>query len=180
MLASASPRRRKILAALGLPFRVVVPEVEEVSLCGDPEGTVTENAARKCRWARERHASATVIAADTIVVFEGESIGKPGSYDEAVAMLERFSGHSQTVYTGVAMDGPDQPMRQRTAKSQVHFRELTAAVIEQYFRYVDPLDKAGGYDIDQHGDLIIRGYEGSWTNIMGLPQSVVKAWLTCK
>ena len=179
-LASASPRRRKILEACGLSFRVVVPEVEEVHWHGDPEGTVTENAARKCRWACERYPLVTVIAADTVVVFNGESIGKPKSYDEAVTMLEQFSGCSQMVYTGVAMGISDQPLQQSTTKSRVHFRELNSSDIEAYFRRVDPLDKAGGYDIDQHSDLIIRDYEGSWTNIMGLPRAIVEAWLTCK
>jgi septum formation protein len=180
VLASASPRRRKILESMNVAFDVAVPDVEEVHWDDDPVGTVKENAFRKCGWARERFPEAGIIAADTVVVFDGKSIGKPKSIVDATAMLQKFSGHSQTVYTGVALAcGPLAPVV-RVEKSEVHFRELSDVAIEEYFRRVDPLDKAGGYDIDQCHHLIIRAYEGSWTNIMGLPQGVVEAWLTCK
>jgi septum formation protein len=180
ILASASPRRRKILEGMGLTFDVVIPEVEEIHWVADPAGTVAENAARKCRWACERHALSRVIAADTVVVFGGSCIGKPVDRKDATAMLMAFSGKCQTVFTGVAMCRPQRPLLQTTVTSQVYFRELTPDVIEEYITRVDPLDKAGGYDIDQYSDLIIRGYEGSWTNIMGLPQDDVEEWLACK
>ena len=180
ILASASPRRRKILESMNVAFNVAIPDVEEVHRDDDPEGTVTENASRKCEWARGRFPEAGIIAADTVVVFDGKSIGKPRSIVDATAMLQKFSGHSQTVYTGVAMAyGPPEPVV-RVEKSEVHFRELSDLAIEEYFRRVDPLDKAGGYDIDQYHHLIIRAYEGSWTNIMGLPQGIVEAWLACR
>jgi septum formation protein len=180
ILASASPRRRKILESMGLTFDVVVPLVEEIHETSDPTGTVQENAARKCAWARDQHPGVAVIAADTVVVFDGECIGKPKSLVDAVAMLRRFSATSQTVFTGVAMATAGGDVTSRVDRSVVHFRELTDAAIEKYVQLVDPLDKAGGYDIDQHGDLIIRGYEGSWTNIMGLPQRIVEDWLPCR
>jgi len=180
VLASASPRRRQILERMGLCFDVVVPVVDEVHWDDDPAGTVVENATRKCTWARARHPGAAIIAADTVVVFEGKSIGKPPSRHAAAAMLRRFSGHCQSVYTGVAMAGPQRPLVHRVAESLVHFRVLSEATIQQYIDQVDPVNKAGGYDIDQHGDLIIQSHEGSWTNIMGLPREVVEAWLSCK
>ena len=177
VLASASPRRHKILTAMGLVFEFVVSAVEEVHWLDDPKGTVRENAARKCMWASERQPDVTVIAADTVVVLDGKAIGKPKSRQEAAAMLRSSSGRTQTVYTGLAMGCRRQLLEQSVTKSLVHFRDLTDAAIEQYFQRVDPLDKAGGYDIDQHSDSIIRGYEGSWTNIMGLPQGVLEQWL---
>ncbi len=180
ILASGSPRRRKILESMDVTFDVVVPEVDEIHWEDDPEGTVSENASRKCAWAQTRFPEAGIVAADTVVVFASKSVGKPTSIVDATAMLRRFSGHSQMVYTGVAMARPRQPMVLRVVRSLVHFRELSDAAIEEYFCRVDPLDKAGGYDIDQHHQLIIRAYEGSWTNIMGLPQDVVEAWLTCR
>lgn len=180
ILASASPRRRKILESMRVTFNVVVPDVDEVHLDDDPEGTVRENASRKCAWARERFPDAGIIAADTVVVFSGKSIGKPESIVDATAMLRQFSGRSQTVYTGVAMARYPKAPVLHVVKSAVHFRDLSDAAIEEYVRRVNPLDKAGGYDIDQSPDLIIRAYEGSWTNIMGLPQEVVEAWLACK
>lgn len=180
ILASASPRRRKILESMDLTFQVETPDVEEVHWDNDPEGTVKENAVRKCTWAQKRFPEAGIIAADTVVVFEGKSIGKPKSIVDATAMLQRFSGRSQVVYTGVAtVRGPQKPVVSIT-KSEVHFRELSDAAIIEYFAKVDPLDKAGGYDIDQRHHLIIRAYEGSWTNIMGLPRDVVEAWLSCR
>ena len=181
ILASASPRRAKILKSMGLVFDVVVPVVDEVHWDDDPEGTVRENAARKCSWACLQHPAATIIAADTVVVLDGKCIGKPKSRDEAVAMLRNASGRTQRVFTGMAMGClDDQRLEQHTEMSRVHFCELTDVVIEQYLQHVNPLDKAGGYDIDQKADLIIRGYEGSWTNIMGLPQEVLERWLACK
>ena len=165
---------------MGLAFDVVIPNVDEVHWDDAPEATVKENASRKCAWAQGRYAEADIIAADTVVVFDDKSIGKPSSLVDATAMLRKFSGHSQIVYTGVALARQRHPMELHVIQSLVHFRELSDAAIEEYFQRVNPLDKAGGYDIDQHHELIIRAYEGSWTSIMGLPQDVVEARLACR
>ncbi len=179
ILASASPRRSKILEEMGLAFDVIVPDVDEVHWDADPTGTVRENAKRKCVWAYEQYADAAVIAADTVVVFDGKCIGKPESMVEAKDMLRQFSGKTQTVYTGMAIYRPQQKIKICVDRSDVHFCNISDTVIEKYFSLVDPLDKAGGYDIDQHGDLIISGHDGSWTNIMGLPKEMVEK-LLCK
>jgi len=179
MLASASPRRRRILKEMGLTFEVIIPDVEEVHWDDDPTGTVRENAKRKCRWAHERNPGTTIIAADTIVVFEEKCIGKPESMIDAKAMLQKFAGKTQIVYTGVAMVYPQREMEVFVDKSTVRFRDISDNDIEEYHKLVNPLDKAGAYGIGQHRELIISGYDGSLTNIMGLPKEMVEK-LLCK
>lgn len=176
-LASASPRRCEILLGLGVIFSVESPAVDEVHWDDRPRATVRENAYRKCEWCRARHPEALVIAADTVVVFESLCIAKPDSREQATAFLQRFSGKPQTVFTGVALYGPGHGTTVSVTESSVVFRRLTAGAIQRYFAKVDPMDKAGAYDINQHGDEIIASHDGSWSNIMGLPRSVVADWL---
>jgi septum formation protein len=180
ILASASPRRKKILEEMELCFEVVIADVNEVHMDDNPAGTVSENAERKCNEVSSGNPHSIVIAADTVAVFGGRCLGKPQSMAAAAAMLQSFSDKSQTVYTGVALHLPQEERKAaicRVEKSVVHFRELSDSIIAEYLSLVNPLDKAGGYDIDQHGELIISGYEGSWTNIMGLPKEVIAEYL---
>jgi len=165
------------MRGLGVPFSVESPVVDEVHWDERPEDTVRENARRKCDWCCRRHAASLVVAADTVVVFEGVCIAKPATLAQAFAFLERFSGKRQTVYTGVALHAPGRGIHVSAAKSAVVFRKLTADDIRRYLEKVDPMDKAGGYDINQHGDEIIAFHEGSRSNIMGLPRTVVAEWL---
>ena len=164
---------------MGLAFSVKAPPVEEVHWDERPEATVRENARRKCEWCRAQHPASRIIAADTVVVFEGLCIAKPATREQAVAFLERFSGKRQTVYTGTALYNPRRTVDVAVTVSTVFFRELTADDIGSYFEKVDPMDKAGAYDINQYGDAIIASYEGSWSNIMGLPRKKVAEWLRC-
>ena len=164
---------------LGLTFEVIIPDVDEVHWDDNPVGTVEENAKRKCNCISQKHPDMIVIAADTVVVFDGKCLGKPKIIEEAREMLRLFSGNTQTVYSGIAIARPQHSLDLYLEKSEVHFREISATVINHYFSLVDPLDKAGGYDIDQHCDLIISGYNGSLTNIMGLPKEIVEKIL-CK
>lgn len=176
ILASGSPRRSAILRGLGVKFRVVVPQADEVHYDDAPERTVLENARLKCAAVARDFPETPVLAADTVVVFEGRAIGKPADMAEARAMLRRFSGQRQDVFSGVAIRCGGQS-RSWVEKSSVIFRQLSEKDIERYFELVNPLDKAGGYDIDCYGDLIISGYEGSFSNIMGLPRGSVMAAL---
>ena len=177
ILASASPRRRKILEEIGIPFRVVVPEVEEVFWSDRPLGTAESNAHRKFAWARERFPEAALLAADTVIDFDGRCVAKPASHVAAAAMLRAFSGHAHRVLTAVVWSAPQRRRVLRTVESVVRFRRLSKADIEEYLRVVNPLDKAGAYDIDQRGDLIVESFEGSWTNVMGLPREIVEPWV---
>ena len=162
---------------MGLVFEVVVPEVDEVHLEYDPRGSVAENAGRKNAWCARLQPGAWIIAADTVVEFEGRCIPKPTSIEEARAFLKRFSGREQRVHTGVALRDGAGGMVESVVTSGVRFKKLDDDTISEYFRRVDPLDKAGAYDIDQHGDLIVDTYSGSYTNIMGLPRDAVGEWL---
>jgi septum formation protein len=177
ILATASPRRHQLLEAAGLDFVVQVPEAVEVHWLEQPRETVIENARRKCTVVANENPGAIVIAADTVVAFKGATVGKPSTRDEARAILHAFSGHDQEVFTGLALAIPGKPMRTEAIRSTVHFKQLTSEQIEQYIELVDPLDKAGGYNIDQHGELIIAGYDGSHSNIMGLPVEALMRWL---
>ena len=177
ILASASERRRKILSDLGVTFDVVIPRVEEIPHAGNPRRTAEENALRKSLWCRERHPDRFIITADTTIGFDGRCIEKPVSMDEAAVFLRMFSGKTHTVFTAVGLSTPTAIPEVRLVESPVTFRALSDNDIRDYLSKVNPLDKAGAYDIDQHGDIIIRSFSGSRTNVMGLPAELVGPWL---
>jgi len=177
VLATASARRRKILKELGVPFEITVPVVEEAFNLHAPVWTARENAERKSRWAAQHFPDRHHITADTIVAFNGHCVTKPVDLAEARRFLRMFSGRPQTVYTGVGLGRPGEAPQVDIVESTVLFRELDESAINTYFDAVDPLDKAGAYDIDQRTDLIIESWSGSYTNIMGLPAELVQSWL---
>ncbi|MBQ2345830.1 MAG: septum formation protein Maf [Kiritimatiellae bacterium] len=167
-LASGSPRRAKILEDLGVEFDVVKTDAPEASYPHDPERTVRENALAKGAAAAPR---TRVLSADTIVWFGGRIYGKPRDLEEAKEFLRELSGKVHTVFTGVAFDGDV-----KVARSDVKFRRLSDADIEEYVARVRPTDRAGAYDIDESGDLIVESYTGSYENIMGLPTEPLREW----
>ena len=177
LLGSASARRRKILRELGLRFEVAAPDLDEHIYADDPRRTAVENAERKNRWCRARHPGYAVITADTVIDLDGRLIGKPASMEEARSFLRRFSGRAHRVITGVAFSDGGAAPTVEAVESQVAFRRLDEGAIEEYLRGVDPMDKAGAYDIDQRPDLIIESFSGSRTNVMGLPAERVLEWL---
>ena len=166
-LASASPRRAKILSDLGVDFQVVKTDAPERTYPDDPERTVRENALSKGRAANGSH----VLSADTIVWFSGKIYGKPRDLEEARAFLGELSGKTHSVFTGVAFDGDV-----RVVRSDVKFRELGQGEIGEYVERVKPTDRAGAYDIDESGDLIVESWTGSYENIMGLPIEPLREW----
>ena len=180
ILASASPRRRELLAGLGVPFEVMPAEVvEHESPDSDPREMVRHNAAIKAEWVAARRPEALVLGADTTVFIDGVVLNKPRDVAAARAMLGRLSGCTHTVYTGLAV----RRQRDRLAidggvASEVTFKSLDAAVIARYLSLVNPLDKAGAYAIQEETDLIIAGWRGSFTNIVGLPVEETKQILT--
>ena len=167
ILASGSPRRAKILKDLGVEFTVVKSEAPEVSYPHDPERTVRENALAKGAAV----GGSNVLSADTIVWFNNRIYGKPKDLAEAKEYLRELSGNVHTVFTGVAYDG-----EVKVVKSDVKFRELSDAMIDEYVARVKPTDRAGAYDIDESGDLIVESHTGSYENIMGLPVEPLKEW----
>ena len=184
ILASGSPRRAKILRDLGVEFEIVKTEAPEVSIPHDPVRTVTENACAKLRAAavaQERDppevAGRAILAADTIVWFDNRIYGKPRDLKEAKEFLRELSGQTHVVFTGVAFRAEDGAERTACVESHVTFRALSEEMIDDYVARVHPTDRAGAYDIDESGDLIVASYEGSYENIMGLPLEPVRDWL---
>lgn len=167
ILASGSPRRAKILRDFGIEFESVKSNAKEVSYPHDPERTVKENALAKGAAVEAKN----VLSADTIVWFNNRIYGKPKDLNEAKEYLRELSGRVHTVFTGVAYNGDV-----KVVKSDVKFRPLTDAMIDEYVARVKPTDRAGAYDIDESGDLIVESYSGSYENIMGLPVEPLKDW----
>lgn len=180
ILASASPRRRELLARLGWPFDVVTADViEHEAEDADPREMVRHNAALKAEWVAARHPDAVVLGADTTVFIGGTVLNKPRDAAEAKAMLRRLGGRTHTVYTGLAVRCIARNLRlEGGAASDVTFKALDDATIERYLSLVHTLDKAGGYGIQEHPDLIVERYTGSLTNIVGLPLDETKQLLT--
>ncbi len=169
ILASASPRRRELLARLGLPFTVREPAVDERSLPGEtPEALARRLALAKARAVAAGEPGALVLGADTVVVLEGEVFGKPAGREEALAMLGRLSGRTHEVLTGVAVVGPrgEEALVQR---SRVSFRALRPGEAARYWATGEPADKAGAYAVQGLGAVFIRRLEGSPSGVMGLP-----------
>ena len=171
VLASASPRRRDLLAAYGYEALVVPASVTESE---DPSLSVRErvllNAVRKSAASREWPVRSVVMGVDTLVALDGKAFGKPSDLTEAAAMIARLSGRTHQVFTGVALRESDSGnFVSFVEESRVTFRALGAEQIAEYHALINPLDKAGGYAAQEHGEKIIAALEGSWTNVMGLP-----------
>jgi septum formation protein len=178
ILGSASPRRRKILERITADFQVKQIAVDELHDATDPVYSVTHNALLKYEACRKHFADAAIITADTLVWFNGRLIGKPVTLAQAEEFLTLFSGNSQIVFTAVAMGLPqDKKAELRVAASSVHFKVLTSELIRKYLRRTRPLDRAGAYDIDENGELLIERWSGSYSNIMGMPLGCVTDWL---
>lgn len=180
ILASASPRRRELLAGLGVPFEVMAAGVaEHEAPDADPREMVRHNAALKAEWVAARCPEAFVLGADTIVFIDHLVLNKPRDLTEAKTMLRRLSGRTHSVYTGLAVRRRCAGLALDTGvASEVTFRSLDDAAIDRYFALVNPLDKAGAYAIQEGADLIIAGWRGSFTNIVGLPIEETKQILT--
>jgi len=180
ILASGSPRRRELLARLGVPFTVVVAAVTEFEEPdADPRHLVAHNAALKADWVAARHPEALVLGADTTVFLDNTVLNKPADLAEARSMLAMLAGRTHTVFTGMAIRCAATGLAiDERVESTVTFRPLGAADIEAYLGLVNPLDKAGAYSIQDHTERIVAGYGGSFTNIMGLPIETTKQILT--
>lgn len=171
VLASGSPRRRKILADLGIPFNVLKTDAPEVSIPDDPERTVVDNATAKLLSAQKLvDEGIPILAADTIVWFANKIYGKPHSLMEAAEFLRAFSGNTHAVFTGLAFSDSKGEIRVACERADVTFRELDEATISRYLELVNPVDRAGAYDIDTWGELLVDHFTGTYENIMGLPK----------
>jgi septum formation protein len=170
-LASASPRRRALLEQIGVPFAVLVPEIDETQRAAElPESYVRRLAAAKAEtiWAATRSAPRPVLAADTTVVLDARVLGKPGDTSEALAMLETLSGRTHLVLTAVALRSAA-GVSNVVNVSEVRFRPTTDAERRAYCETGEPLDKAGGYGIQGFGAAFVEHLSGSYSGVMGLP-----------
>ena len=176
ILASASPRRRELLERLGLPFEVRPSGIEEPLAAGVPASTLATTLARakaadiadRLRAAGE---AALVLGADTLVVLDGQPLGKPTSQGDARAMLRALRGRSHEVVTGVVVRDADPAGRELTEAvvSRVLMRDYTDAEIAAYVATGEPDDKAGAYAVQGRGRRLVSRVDGCYTNVVGLP-----------
>ena len=176
ILASASPRRRELMAYTGIPYQVITADAEEMKT-GEPETLVMENARRKAQAVWRRHPDSAVIGADTVVYQNGRVLGKPKDQADAKAMLRSLSGAWHTVYTGVCVITPDGQADVRRDAYRVRFVPLTDADIDWYIASGEPMDKAGAYAVQGRAGMFVSRIEGSYSNVIGLPMHLVRDML---
>ena len=171
ILASASPRRRELLASIGLEFDVKPSNVPEVRQDGEaPEEYVARLSRDKANALAAQHPNDWIIAADTTVLLGDELLEKPVDAQDAARMLATIAGKTHIVYTGVTLENASRGYRDtRVAKSEVRMLPLDAREIEWYVRTGEPLDKAGAYAVQGIGAMFIDSIHGSYTNVVGLP-----------
>lgn len=177
ILASGSPRRRELLGEMGIEFEIDVPDVDE-TVAGAPDEMVRVLAERKARAVAEKRSEGLIVAADTLVALDGRALGKPVDDEEAKDMLSSLSGRTHDVFTGVCvMDAASGRCMVEADRTGVCFREVSNEEIESYVATGEPRDKAGAYAIQGGAGAFVSGYEGSRTNVIGLPVELLDKML---
>lgn len=171
ILASGSPRRRDLMEEAGYQFQVIKPDVEEID---DPSRSIRaltrENARLKAESVAGGFPDRVIIAADTLVLRDDTALGKPTDGDEAFAMIRSLNGRTHQVFTAVCVVARDAGREvEFSVVTDVTFKRLSDGELRGYHRLIDPMDKAGAYAAQDHGEVIIERVEGSWTNVVGLP-----------
>ena len=175
VLASQSPRRKKLLNQLGLIFEIIPSSVEEVITSDNPVEIVKELSLQKAQDISQRIENSLVIGADTIVVKDGAILGKPTDHNDAVSMLSELSGKQHSVFTGVSFVVTDEKKQTVNTHSfyeetKVWFSSLTRNEIKSYVATGSPMDKAGSYGIqDDWGSVFVERIEGDYYNVVGFP-----------
>ncbi|ALO45448.1 Maf family protein [Pseudohongiella spirulinae] len=172
ILASASPRRSELLRQLGVRFRVLTADIDETpELNEKPEQYVQRLAREKAQTilrSAQRPAHLAVLGADTIVVCDGQLLGKPADADQAAAMLSQLSAHTHRVLTAVCVCN-DEKLQIRLSDTEVTFRALSAHDTDCYIRSGEPFGKAGAYAVQGLGAAFVTGISGSYSGVVGLP-----------
>ena len=170
VLASGSPRRRDLLEKLGWNVRVIVPEIDEHPLPSEsPENLCTRlSAAKAAKVAEMCGNDALVVAADTVVVVDGDVLGKPAGESESLLMLKRLRGRAHEVLTGVSVMGKGKKLG-GLERTRVSFRVLDDEAVRAYAGTGEGADKAGAYAIQGKGSLLVASIEGDYFNVVGLP-----------
>jgi septum formation protein len=177
ILASASPRRRELLAHLGLPFTVQAADIDETPYPDEDPRAYTERLAREKALAIAQHQpDATVLAADTTVVLDDLILGKPHDAADARRMLQMLQGRSHRVITGVAVHSNNQTTVE-SEQTLVTFAQMSVEMIDRYVATGEPLDKAGAYGIQGAAAQFIPRIEGDYSNVVGLPLARVRQML---
>mgnify|MGYP001159280413 FL=1 len=203
ILASGSPRRRELLASLGIRFTIRPPQVDETVspgltpgetveqlawkkgraiveqlLTGQPHVTGTEKG-RDTELPQEKKGPVLVIASDTVVVLDNQILGKPADEEDARHMLRRLSGRRHQVYSGLALFEVGKEYRERLghARTDVQFCRLSDETIRRYVATGEPLDKAGSYAIQGLGATLVEGIHGDYFNVVGLPLALFGKFL---
>jgi septum formation protein len=176
ILASSSPRRQELLAQMGVPFRVFVPQVEEDILSSAPVTIVQTLAQRKAHAVGKVFPNAVILAADTVVFAQGNVLGKPRDVADAARMLQMLSNTWHEVYTGVCMtkSGFEQIAY---AVTRVCFSFMSPTDIAYYCASGEPMGKAGAYAIQGLGGMYIEEIQGNYANVVGLPTNLVRRML---
>lgn len=172
-LASQSPRRAQLLKLIGFEFEIIPSRIDESAFNeADPAKHVMLLSMAKAEKIAESVSNGLVIGADTIVVLDGEILGKPQSPDEAREMLKKLSGRTHAVYTGFSLiERPGQGKASDFEKTDVHFRELFDWEIDSYVATQSPMDKAGAYGIQDQSAVFADRIEGCFYNVVGFPLS---------
>ncbi len=172
ILASGSPRRRALLEAAGFDFDVEESGIEEALRAGEPGEAFAQRVAREkaLRVAASWPPGSLILGADTVVVLDGETLGKPADAAEARRMLLRLSGRTHQVHTAVCLvSTPQEVTAEALETTRVTFRDLDEREIQDYIASGEPFDKAGGYGIQGRASKFVSGLEGSYSNVVGLP-----------
>jgi septum formation protein len=177
ILASGSPRRRELLAQIGVRFEVDVADIDEAPEASEVAQAYVERLAlEKARVVAARHTDAVVLGADTSVIIDGEILGKPLDEADAATMLARLAGRTHQVLTAVALVDGERALV-RSVITQVHFRSLSEKEIQCYVATGESSDKAGSYGIQGFGAILVDAIEGSYSNVVGLPLTETAAML---
>lgn len=179
ILASTSPRRREILALLGLPFEVIAPAFNErVSPLRDIQSEVLDFAVGKAGSVATKHPSGIVIGSDTMISINGEKIGKPADTDDAVRMLRALAGRVHRIFTSIVLiDGSGGPGWRSVEQVEVRMRRFSEEEIQGYLACNESLDKAGAYSIQGEGRRLIESIAGDYLAAVGLPLRIVAGYL---
>ncbi|SIT66440.1 septum formation protein [Ectothiorhodosinus mongolicus] len=170
ILASASPRRRELLAQLGVVFRVQPAEIDETPHRGELAAAFAQRMAREKAQAAYQCSPAAlpILAADTVVGIDQQILGKPRGRADAIEMLQSLSGRSHWVYSALALQSRA-GLHEKLCATQVWFKALSPRAINVYWETGEPKDKAGAYGIQGLGGLFVERIDGSYTGVMGLP-----------
>ena len=169
ILASKSPRRRELLQLVGLDFSVVPSNADESAISEDDPATLVRRLASvKCEAVKSARSDCLVIGADTIVVYDGQVIGKPTDAHDAKRILRLLSGKTHTVYSGLCVMTDEKKLVCHDT-TYVTFADLSDEIIDAYVATGDPLDKAGAYGIQEKAALFVDRIDGNFHNIVGLP-----------